>query len=377
MKRRWVGAAAAVFSVAACYTDGTLVSVEQAAPPRAVGATYYAGAVTVTWELASDWDGDTFRVYARRSTEVGYYLVAEVTSCQGGVCSYTDTNIQPGRSYDYYVAAVSPRSGSETSSADAVRVAVPQPVPPPVPGPLAVVALDHANYVQWGAAARDDEDFSFYRVYLRAADGSSYVLGETDSEGFLDLLAENGLTYTYFVSAVDDLGHESAGSAAVMATPRPDYQAEWIYDYFDRPASSGFRFRASDQEDPVVGGTDSNRHFRLETDADGWWLVPGPNADVNTQSWNTTALKCGVAADADCADVTRAPTGGYLHQDLELSPQTSYVLRVRGDDGEHHYGVIRVNLLGSDQNGDALIVFDWAYQLQPGNLNLAPPAVAR
>ena len=84
------------FFVVACYTDGTLISVEEAASSRAVGATYYAGAVTVTWELASDCDRDTFRVYARRSTEVGYHLVAAVTSCQGGVCSYTDTNIQPG-----------------------------------------------------------------------------------------------------------------------------------------------------------------------------------------------------------------------------------------------------------------------------------------
>jgi hypothetical protein len=46
-KRRW-------FFVVACYTDGTLVSVEEAASPRVVGATYYAGAVTVTWGLVSD-----------------------------------------------------------------------------------------------------------------------------------------------------------------------------------------------------------------------------------------------------------------------------------------------------------------------------------
>jgi hypothetical protein len=40
---------------------------------------------------------------------------------------------------------------------------------------------------------------------------------------------------------------------------------------------------------------------------------------------------------------------------------------VIGDDGLAHYGVIRVALLGSDQNGDDLMIFDWAYQLQPGN----------
>ena len=34
--------------------------------------------------------------------------------------------------------------------------------------------------------ARAAADFSFYRVYLWADDGTEYLLGETDSEGFLD-----------------------------------------------------------------------------------------------------------------------------------------------------------------------------------------------
>ena len=43
------------------------------------------------------------------------------------------------------------------------------------------------------------------------------------------------------------------------------------------------------------------------------------------------------------------------------------------DDGQLHYGVIRVTLLGFDQADTPLMIFDWAYQLQPGNPNLAPP----
>ena len=374
MRRVQVGAAVVALLVAACSVDGGPTGVDDIAPPRAVEATYYAGAVTVTWELASGWDGEGFRLYGRRSTDANYYLVAEVTSCSDGVCSYTDANVQAGRSYDYYVAAVDSRLGSEAASAQSVRVSVPQPTPPPVPGQLAVVALDHANYVRWSDAARSASDFSFYRLYLKAANGTSYVLGETDSEGFLDLLAENGLTYSYYVSAVDEDGHESVGSATVKGTPRPDYQAEWMYDWFDLPASSGFRFRKSDQENPIVSGSDAAQHFRLETDADGWWLVPGPNADVYPNSWATTALKCGPAADADCTDVSRAPTSGYVHEDIGLEPQSSYVLRVRGDDGQNHYGVIRVTMLGSDQGGDALMIFDWAYQLQAGSPDLAPRA---
>ncbi|MGB1780144.1 MAG: hypothetical protein ACPHQP_11365, partial [Longimicrobiales bacterium] len=88
--------------------------------------------------------------------------------------------------------------------------------------------------------------------------------------------------------------------------------------------------------------------------------------------FQTTALKCGVAADADCVDLASAPMSGYGTQDVQVSTQESYVLRVIGDDQQIHYGVIRIDLLGFDQNNDALMIFDWAYQLQPGNPNLAP-----
>jgi len=46
------------------------------------------------------------------------------------------------------------------------------------------------------------------------------------------------------------------------------------------------------------------------------------------------------------------------------------VLRVIGDDGATHYGVLRVELLGYDQNDSALMIFDWAYQIQAGNPDL-------
>lgn len=377
MRQARVGAMVlALLGAGACTVDGGIADPGAPAPPREVDASYHAGVVTVTWELDPRWDGESFRVYGRRSSEGDYRRIAEVTSCAADRCSYADANVQTGRSYDYYVSAVG-RSGAETASAGSVRVDVPQPTPPPVPTGVAAVALDGAIYVRWSDVARGAADFSFYRVYLQGSNGS-HILGETDSEGFLDLLAENGKTYVYSVSAVDVDGHESARSGSVRATPRPDYTAEWIRDWLENPSTSGFRFAASETENPIVSGSDPSRHFRLEADAEGWWLVPGPSVEVYPSAWSTTALKCGPAADADCADVSRAPTGGYVHEALGLEPQSSYVLRVRGGDGAVRYGMIRVSLLGSDQNGDALMVFDWAYQLQAGNPDLAPrPAPIR
>ncbi len=138
----------------------------------------------------------------------------------------------------------------------------------------------------------------------------------------------------------------------------------------DDPTLSGFRFSESDQLDPVVAGGSPTRHFRLETDALGWWLVPGPSAEVYPDGVFTTAFKCGVGADAQCQDWTTAPLSGYGSLDIAVQPEFTYMWRVVDGDSVVHYGAVRVTLLGTDQTGAALMIFDWAYQLQGGNPQL-------
>ena len=326
-----------ILGVAACDSDDLIYyDDEYAAPPENLAAWYYDRAVYVTWELAPAWNDDAFRVYAKRVSDANHFLIAEVTNCSGGLCSYTDVNIVPNITYEYYVAAVS-SSGLETPSDWAVEVYVPMPDPPPDPDNVAVIALDNANYIQWTNNARNASDFSFYRVYLADNGGDSFILGETDSEGFLDLLALNGDSYSYFVTSVDDQGHESFGSQMATGTPRPDYHGEWIYAYEDIPTSAGFRFSEDETTFPIMDGDSPSRHFRVEVDAEGWWLVPGPGTEIHDGLFETTALKCGVNADLDCVSLDQAPLSGYTNLDMPLYPQTTYVLRVVGDDGMDHY----------------------------------------
>jgi hypothetical protein len=372
MRRTLFGALLTAVTLAGCDSNDILVPLDGPAPPVDLDAYYYGGAVRVTWALAAAWDGESFRVYSRRVTDADYFRIAEVTSCVGGLCVYEDRNVVAGQTYEYYVSALDQRSGLETSSEYSVEVVVPQAVPPPVPDGVQVVALDNANYVRWSDRARTAPDFSFYRVYLQNQEGQDFLLGETDSEGFLDLLAVNGATYRYAVSSVDDQGHESARSGMAAGTPRPDYHGEWIHDYFVKPATSGFRFQEDEDTNPIMNGAATDRHFRFETDAAGWWLVPGPQSEVYPSGFATTALKCGVAADAACVDLPQAPTSGYVTQDVSLDTQSTYALRVRGNDGKVHYGVIRVVLLGYDQDDSPLMIFDWAYQLLPNNPALSP-----
>jgi hypothetical protein len=357
---------ALVVLAAACKSD-TVVVVTDPAPPRALEGFYQNGAVILNWELHPDWNGESFRVYGKRDTDPDFFLIAEVTSCIAGVCTYTDLNVEGGRSYRYFVTAVSVE-GIEAASSE-IDVFVPLFTPPPTPGGLEVVALDGTLYLRWESNARSADDFSHYRVYLVEPTGD-FFLGETDSEGFLDQLVGNGVTYSYFVTAVDVDGHESAGSAAASGIPRPDFHGELVFAYEDRPASSGFRFQETELSDPIVAGDSPLRHFRLESDGFGWWIAPGPSAEIHPDGVFTTALKCGVAADVGCLDVPVAPVSGYTTFAVAVAPELTYAMRVVGDDGQIHYGAVRVSLLGFDQSDAALMIFDWAYQLQPGNPQL-------
>ena len=87
----------------------------------------------------------------------------------------------------------------------------------------------------------------------------------------------------------------------------------------------------------------------------------------------TSALKCGVASDATCLDATIAPTSGYTSDPVGIDPEYTYFLQVLGDDGELHYGAIRIVMQGENQDG-GVVIFDWSYQLQVGNPQLAPAA---
>jgi hypothetical protein len=111
--------------------------------------------------------------------------------------------------------------------------------------------------------------------------------------------------------------------------------------------------------------------WRLEEDATGWHIVPlNGTAVLEYPGGRTTALACGPGSDANCRAATRAPAAGYQTTPILVNPEFSYVFRVAGSDGQTHYGVIRVQLLGSDASNRQLMIFDWAYQLVAGDVRL-------
>ncbi len=354
----------------ACEEDFITYVPDEPDAPRELAASYYDRGVDLSWRLGPHWNGEPFRVYGKRVGDRDYFFLAEVTSCIDERCVYRDINVRSGVSYEYYVAAVDPHTGVETASDYAVEVWVPEPVPPPVPEHLQTIALDGAAYLHWDDSPSLEDDFLAYRVYASAEDGY-YLVGETDSPGFVDLLASNGRTTSYFVTSLDDQGHESDGSEAVDCTPRLDYAGEIMYAHQDMPSASGFRFQETADVEAVMAGDSEHRHFRLERDGQGLWMAPGPRARIHPESRWTTSLKCGPGADQDCESWELAPRSGYSTARAALDPGYTYMFRVPGDDGQTRFGALRATIIGVDQEGDELVVFDWAYQTQPGNPNLS------
>lgn len=327
--------------------------------------------VELTWLPPSGWDDEVFRVYGKRGSSGNYSLIATVTSCTTAGCVYRDRNVQPGQDYDYYVATYDERTDLETSSEFSEFVRVPGASRPAAPGGLEAVGLDNGVFLRWSPASANGTNVSRYLVYLTDLDGElfTYQVGSTDGTGFLDQRAENGSEYGYRIATVDTMGHVGNLSSEIYAIPRPDFSGELVYAFADSALASGFRFQANEADNPILAGGSASAHWRLESDANGWRIVPLNGTQV-TEFGYTTALVCGPGSDGDCIAARSAPTAGYTTAPIAAEAETSYVFRVTGDDGQLHYGVIRVTMLGTDQNGKDLLIFDWAYQLIPNTPQL-------
>lgn len=327
-------------------------------------------AVQLFWELPDGWDGEVFRVYARPDGSGDYFLIATVTSCVERVCTYTDTNVEAGESYDYFVVAVDESTDGEIGESDVHDVTVPAEDTPEVPAGLVAFALDNAVFLRWPSI-----EAASYRVFLEGLgeDSVFFEVGSSDGTGYLDTRAENGTLHTYRIAAVSEGGYVSRRSDSAAAIPRPDYHAELVFSHQDDPAASGFRFAASETENPIVGGTSAQAQWRLEESGGELVIVPLGETRV-TEGVFTTDLSCGPGSEQDCDFVSEAPAASaFVATPVEVSAGNTYVFSVSVG-GQTHYGKIRVEGDAVDSSGRQVVVFDWAYQTVANepSLNLSP-----
>ncbi|MBM4186479.1 MAG: hypothetical protein FJ206_04110 [Gemmatimonadetes bacterium] len=321
--------------------------------------------VVLRWSGDDDPDLEGWNVYGRDGTSAPWTLRAATTSN-----SYHD-NGEP--QLQYYVTAY---GAGALESAPSQTVTVDERLVLDKPATLASVTLNRAIALVWSdnSYRGDPDGFGHYRVYSTSYDldrdlcGNTWHLeGTTVAPEFRVGALVNGVSRCFGVSAVAVEGFESLWSPLVADTPRPDARNVALTARAVSDQTAGFRFwrdlngngRAEPAELGLVGsGSALDLDFRLERDGAGRLLL----VPVRT---GTAVVVYGNRPVGDLTDIDVAPLGGYSRAPVEPVPGWGYVFEMDGPDRFARYGAVRVSHVGRD-----LIIFDWAYQTDPGNPEL-------
>ena len=226
--------------------------------------------------------------------------------------------------------------------------------PPAAPRGLTSVTGDQAAYLSW--LGNTESDVAGYRIYeSTCSSGPSCpydLVGTTAGTSFVVGGLNNGVTRFFAVAAYDHAGNESPLSYEdVFDTPRPEGFGRGLTNDVDGPSTAGYDFSAF-----AVRPWDD-----LQTDiyfhsAGGVLTMVAPFVDTDLQD-------AGYASTLDAVDF--APSSGWSPSGIvELIPGHCYVARV-ATGSSYNYAKFRVTSVNA-----ALVVFDWAYQIDPDNREL-------
>jgi hypothetical protein len=234
-----------------------------------------------------------------------------------------------------------------------VYVVKPDVTPPSIPKGVYSITANEAVWLFW--EANDEKDLAGYRIYRNTDQFSSkyYYLTTVDTSAYIDYNVKNGNTYFYGVTAFDYYGNESDLSYIAFDTPRPEGFDWRMYDYFHKPSLSGFDFSKPE----VLHWEDDSADVFLEYDDDlKTFFLWAANNQTDIQDF-------GYTKDLDVVDWS--PLEGWSNVGwVEVIEGHSYIVWTWND----HYAKFRVNEI----IGDTWIYFDWAYQVDPSNQELAP-----
>ena len=221
---------------------------------------------------------------------------------------------------------------------------------PAAPSGVVSTTGDHEVRLVWNA--NTEPDLYGYRVYWSpTAEGPYEMIATTTVNRFLDLDVDNGVTYFYAVTAVDEVGNESDLSREIVHdTPRPEGFNLVLWDY-NGPnwELSGYDFSAFVRRPFDVVETDI--FFGVE---DGRLVMIGADELTDLQD----------AGFSELVDLDWAPPAGWIPEDrVTLIEGHSYYVWTRND----HFAKFRVVALRPDR-----VTIDWAYQVNKGNPELMP-----
>ncbi|NOT33637.1 MAG: hypothetical protein HOP12_05635 [Candidatus Eisenbacteria bacterium] len=228
---------------------------------------------------------------------------------------------------------------------------------PAAPRGVSSVTGDATVYLRW--LENTESDVEGYRVYEAAcANGPDCPydpIGVTTGSVFTVTGLANGDTRYFAVAAYDREGNESELSFdTVFDTPRPEGFDRFLDNYLDRPDFSGWDFSAQTARNWEDARTD---------------MFMGHNGTVYQMfvpDFATDIQDAGYGSSLDAIDF--APTAGWSPTgSVELIEGHCYVVWTR----DNNYAKFRVSHIFPATSGAAArVVFDWAYQVDPGNREL-------
>ena len=247
-------------------------------------------------------------------------------------------------------------------------VSVPVNCAPDVPHGVYSINYDGTVQVCWVANYESDMDgYNVYRSETLDGQytpiGTVYVTSANPAEYcYEDLDTGNGIHYYYAVSAFDKSGAESdiIVEEVVSGTPRPEGELT-LYDWHVLPSQSGFDFYPSLE-------SIAQQYNALTTDIyfDMYGQVPmivAGRVAVEIQDY-------GYADNFDAIGL--APDDGWApSRSAEVIVKHMYMLQLL-EGTDIHYAKIYVTAVTGDH-----MTFSWAFQTDPGNPDLAPPAPGR
>jgi len=229
------------------------------------------------------------------------------------------------------------------------------------------VNLDGTVEIWWYPNYYED-DIKSYTVYRGTSlSGDFFPIGTVLSEipdpaqyWFEDLDTGNGIQYYYAVSAVDRGGRSSdlIVEEIVSGTPRP--QAQLILsDATDFPDQSGYDFYPGLSN--IAQAYDAPTTDLFFGVSAGTPMLIARRAGVEIQDY-------GYAGDFDAIGV--APDDGWATPSRSAQAIAKHMYFLRLLEGSNfHYAKIYVTAVTGD-----FVTFYWAFQTDPGNPDLSPPA---
>lgn len=181
--------------------------------PQNLRATAGDRTVTLDWSPPGDNGGSPITNYNlyRGTSPGGESPYKEV----GNVLSYSDNEVSNGVTYYYNVSAVN--SVGEGALSDEVS-ATPESVPD-APRDLSAIGGNRTVTLAWNAPVSDGgTPIINYNIYRGTSPGPGSLIATVEVRSFLDSEGENGVTYFYQVTAVNDVG-EGPPSDEASATP--------------------------------------------------------------------------------------------------------------------------------------------------------------